>query len=260
MDGVIISGYPGTIISTWQQAGRAGRGTEESIAVLVAFQNPLDQYFMNHPEMFFGRPHEHAIVDLSNPYIVSGHLLCAASEIPVGEDDTLYFGDRVKDFLKPLEVQMLVHKGPGGWVYSGKARATEVVSLDNIPSEIFRVICDGELLETMDKTQACREAHEGAVLLHQGETYIVEKMDLTARIVQVKKADVDYYTEAMKVVDVGIVKEVESRRIGNIAVSLGEVNVSERYIGYKIKKENGTVGIRPLNLPLCISGQRRYGL
>ncbi len=98
LDGVIISGYPGTIISTWQQAGRAGRGTDESIATLVAFQNPLDQYFMKHPTVFFDKTHEHAIIDLSNYYIVSGHLMCAASEMPIKlAEDGVYWGDIVED-------------------------------------------------------------------------------------------------------------------------------------------------------------------
>ncbi|NQS90564.1 DEAD/DEAH box helicase, partial [Patescibacteria group bacterium] len=210
LDSVVISGYPGTIISTWQQAGRAGRGTDESIATLVAFQNPLDQYFMKHPKIFFDKPHEHAIIDLSNPYIVSGHLMCAASEMPIKlAEDGVYFKDVVEDILRALENQGLVQDTPDGWVYSGKGRATEAVSLDNISSDIFKVICDGELLETMDRMQAYREAHKGAVLIHQGQTYIVEDLELKNSIVQVKKRDVDYSTEAMKVVNIEVLKEIE---------------------------------------------------
>ena len=86
LDAVIISGYPGTMMSTRQQAGRAGRRGAESLAILVAQANPLDQYFMHHPDQFFGRSHEHAIVDTKNPYIVSGHILCAAAELPLQEE------------------------------------------------------------------------------------------------------------------------------------------------------------------------------
>ncbi|HEC86665.1 MAG TPA: DEAD/DEAH box helicase, partial [Thermoplasmatales archaeon] len=236
LDGVIISGYPGTVISTWQQAGRAGRGGEESIVVLVAFQNPLDQYFMNHPSVFFDRPHEYGVVDLSNPYLISGHLLCAASELPVTWDDRTYFRDHLESFLESLENQKLLRKTPDGWVYSGKARATEVVKLDNISSEVFRVVCDGELLETMDRTQAYREAHKGAVLLHQGETYIVEDLDLENCIIQVKKKDVDYFTEAMKIIDIKITRELEKKMLGDFIISLGDVTVSEQYVGYKVVK------------------------
>ncbi|GAH88049.1 unnamed protein product, partial [marine sediment metagenome] len=196
LDSVIISGYPGTIISTWQQAGRAGRGDEESIATLIALQNPLDQYFMKNPSKFFDKSNEYAIIDESNPYIVSGHLLCATAELPVKvEEDERYFGKDLGDVLKALEKQGLVRDTPKGWVYRGKIRATEAVSIDNISSEIFKVICDGVLLETMDRPQVYREAHKGAILLHQGETYVVGDLDLKNQIVDVVKDEVDYFTE-----------------------------------------------------------------
>jgi len=250
LDSVIISGYPGTIISTWQQAGRAGRGDNESVATLVAFQNPLDQYFMKHPKVFFDKSHEHAIIDLSNPYIISGHLMCAASEMPIKlAEDGIYCGDGIEDILKALERQSLVQNTPNGWVYSGKGRATEAVSLHNISSDIFKVICGGETLETMDRTQAYREAHKGAILLHQGETYIVEDLDLKNSIVQVKKRDVGYYTEAMKIVDIAILEEIEKEKIGNFAVSFGEVEVNEEYVGYKIMKYDKVIGMEKLDLP-----------
>ena len=250
LDSVVISGYPGTIISTWQQAGRAGRGISESVATLVAFQNPLDQYFMKHPKVFFDKAHEHAIIDLLNPYIVSGHMMCAASESPIKlAEDGIYFGDNVEDILKALERRRLVQNTPNGWVYSGKGRAAEAVSLDNISSDIFKVIWDGELLETMDRTQAYREAHKGAVLLHQGETYIVEDLDLKNSVIQVKKRDTDHYTETMKVVDIAILEEIEKKKIGNVAVSFGDVEVNEQYVGYKILKYDKVVGMERLNLP-----------
>jgi DEAD/DEAH box helicase domain-containing protein len=250
LDSVIISGYPGMIISTWQQAGRAGRGKNESIAVLIAFQDPLDQYLMRHPEVFFDKPHEHAIIDLSNPYILSGHLMCAASEMPIKlADDGIYFMDDAEDVLRALETHGLVQNTPNGWVYSGKGRATDTVSLDNISSDIFKVICEGEILETMDRTQAYREAHKGAVLLHQGETYIVEDLDLKNSVVQVEKRDVDYYTEAMKIVDIAILEEIEKREIGNFMVSLGNIEVNEQYVGYKIMKYDKVIGMERLDLP-----------
>jgi DEAD/DEAH box helicase domain-containing protein len=250
LDSVIISGYPGTIISTWQQAGRAGRGNNESIAVLIAFQDPLDQYLMRHPEVFFDKPHEHAIIDLSNPYILSGHLMCAASEMPIRlEDDGIYFVDDTEDVLKALETHGLVQNTPNGWVYPGKGRATEAVSLDNISSDIFKVICEGEILETMDRTQAYREAHKGAVLLHQGETYVVEDLDLKNSVVQAKKRDVEYYTEAMKIVDIAISEEIEKKEVGDLIVYFGEVEVNEEYVGYKIMKYDKVVGMERLDLP-----------
>ncbi len=253
LDSVIISGYPGTVVSTWQQAGRAGRGIDESIAVLVAFQNPLDQYFMNHPKMFFDRSHEHAIIDTNNPYILSGHLLCAASELPVRlSSDRPYFGEDFDPMLRAFKEQNLLQRTSSGWVYIGTGRAVDVVKLDNISSETFKVICNGELLETMDRTQAYREAHEGAVLLHQGETYIVEDLGIENLIIQTKKREVDYYTEAMKIVNIEILEEIERKKVGDLKISRGEVIVDEQYIAYKIKKYDETLSTEPLDLPPLI--------
>jgi DEAD/DEAH box helicase domain-containing protein len=250
LDSVIISGYPGTIISTWQQAGRAGRGVEESIATLVAFQNPLDQYFMKHPEMFFGRSHEHAIIDLSNYYIVLGHLMCAAAEMPITlTDGKLFFGDSCEGGLRELERQGLVQNTLRGLVYSGRGRATEVVRLDALSSDTFKVICDGKLLETIDRIQAYREAHSGAVLLHRGETYTVEEFDLNSAIVHVKKREVDFHTEPMKTVDIEVLEEMEKKEIGEFVVSFGDVKVTEQYVGYKILRYDDVVGIESLHLP-----------
>jgi len=250
LDAVIISGYPGTIISTWQQAGRAGRGIEESIAVLVAFQNPLDQYFIKHPQAFFDKSHEEAVIDLSNPYILSGHLMCAASELPIQlEEKGMYWKENVEDILTALERENLLQKTPHGWVYSGKGRAVDAVSLDTISSETFKVIKQGKLLETMDRAQAYREAYKGAVLLHQGETYLVKDFDLKNLIIQIEKKDVDYYTRVMDIADVKILEEVKRKKINEFIVSSGEVEVTEKYIKYKIMKYDRVLSTENLDLP-----------
>jgi len=112
---------------------------------------------MKHPAIFFGKPHEHAVIDLANPYILSGHVLCAAAEMPVlTEEDKVYFGDPLEGVLEILSEEKLVLKTAHGWVYAGRGRATEVVGLDQISEEVFRIVCDGSLLETMDRGQAFR--------------------------------------------------------------------------------------------------------
>jgi len=250
LDCVIISGYPGTIISTWQQAGRAGRGTDESAAVLVAFENPLDQYLMRHPDRFFGQSHEYAIIDLNNPYIVSGHLLCAAAEKPVSISvDRQYFGAETSELLDELGKQSLVKNTPAGWVYSGKGRPHDAVSLENITSDTFKVVCEGLLLETMDREHAFREGHTGAVMLHQGESYLVEDFDHAHRLIRVRKQEVDYFTQPVLVSDVKIIGEFDRRKFGDFLLSLGEVDVSEQYVKYKIKKFDRVIGVENLDLP-----------
>ncbi|HOT85504.1 MAG TPA: DEAD/DEAH box helicase [Methanofastidiosum sp.] len=250
LDSVIISGYPGTIISTWQQAGRAGRGASDSVATLVAFQNQLDQYFMRHPEMFFGKSHEHAIIDLSNPYILFGHTMCASSELPIVLDrDKKYLGGYLPQVLDELKSESLAKETPNGWIYSGSKSASMVVSLDSISSDIFKVMHQNKTLETMDRGQAYREAHEGAVLLHQGETYIVDSMDLKKCIIKVNKTDVDFYTQVLKESFVSVIDIIDKKSIGNLELFVGHLKVTENYNAYKIMKGDSTIGYKNIYLP-----------
>jgi DEAD/DEAH box helicase domain-containing protein len=250
LDAVIISGYPGTMMSTRQQAGRAGRKGDESLAILVAYANPLDQYFMNHPPQFFSRSHEHAIIDTGNPYIVSGHLLCAAAELPLVEDkDREYFGETFPELLSELASSDLIRKTSRGWVYSGRGRAADAVRLDGLLGSTFRILCHGRLLETMDRTQAYREAYKGAIMLHQGETYVVNEMDLETHTVRVTETDVDYYTQPLKEVDLSIIEILETRMIHGARCAFGDLEVTEQYTGYKIKRNDTIIGVEPLNLP-----------
>ncbi|MCX6683498.1 MAG: DEAD/DEAH box helicase [Methanoregula sp.] len=250
LDAVIIAGYPGTMMSTRQQAGRAGRKGGESLAILVAMANPLDQYFMNHPHHFFSCSHEHAIIDTGNPYIVSGHLLCAAAELPLHDDrDQEYFGESFYEILPELESSDLLRKTSRGWVYSGRGRAADAVRLDGIPGSTFRILCHGRLLETMDRAQAYREAHKGAIMLHQGEMYVVNEMDLETHTVRVTETDVDYYTQPLKKVDLTIIETSETRMINGVRCFFGDVEVTEQYTGYKIKRKDTIIGVELLVLP-----------
>jgi DEAD/DEAH box helicase domain-containing protein len=236
-------------MSTWQQAGRAGRKGGEALAVLVAMANPLDQYFMHHPQHFFSRSHEYAIVDTGNPYIISGHLLCAAAELPLREiPDKEYFGESFNEFLPQLASSDLLRKTSRGWVYSGRGRAADAVRLDGIPGSTFRILCHGRLLETLDRAQAYREAHKGAIMLHQGETYVVNDMDLETHTIRVTETDVDYYTQPQKKVDLTIVETLEMRIINGARCAYGEVEVTEQYSGYKIKRKDTIIGMEPLDL------------
>ncbi len=249
LDSVIISGYPGTIISTWQQAGRAGRTTADSIVTLVAFQNPLDQYFMKHPKAFFGRPHEKAIIDLTNPYISKGHIMCAASELPLTEEDHKYFPGVLTESIVALQKQNIVQKTPKGFEYCGTSRPSEKVNINNISSKIVTVICNGQVLETLELTKAYEEAHEGAVLLHQGETYVVEELNLKTYTATVRKKDVNYNTEPKKIVDITVRKRFEEKNQG-FTFGLGEVQVTEKYHQFILKNNEVILGVEPLYLPV----------
>ena len=250
LDAVIMAGYPGTIISTMQQAGRAGRGKGESVATLVGFHDPLDQYFMKHPDALFGGSHEHAIIDLSNEYITAGHAMCAAAELPLRlPHDELYFPALLAESLEALEHEGLVKNTASGWVYSGRGRATEAVPLNALSSQVFKMQCEGRLLETLDRTRAYREAHQGAVVLHEGETYVVEQLNLSSGIISVSKKHVDFHTEPIKTVDLHVIQELDMKRKGALTVSFGAVEVVEQYVGYKTLRYDQVVGTESLDLP-----------
>ena len=250
LDAVIIAGYPGTMMAARQQAGRAGRNGKESLSILVAQQNPLDQYFMHHPDEFFSRPSEHIIVDTANPYIVSGHILCAAAELPLRPDsDREYFGELFSEVTGDLTAAGLLRGTPRGIVYAGRGRATDAVRLDGMSAEGFRIVCNGKLLETMDQAQAYREAHKGAIMLHQGATYLVREMDLATHTIRVAETDVDYYTQPLKETEISVIATLSTKNVCGADCAFGDVEVTERYTGYKIKRKDTILGVEPLDLP-----------
>jgi len=247
---VIISGYPGTMISTWQQAGRAGRSNQKSLAVLIAFENQLDQYFMNNPEFFFDKPHENAIIDLTNPILQEAHLLCAAKELPLqrGEAEKYFsISQNVIDELVAKEDLHENHKGDFMYPYDDNPAMDH--SLDQISSEEFKVMNNGMLLETMERSQVYREAHEGAILINKGDTYVVNSVNLKSGYVNVSKEVVDYHTMVLNQTDISIKKKLSKTKYGDLTIHFGELTVSEDYFKYKKMHFSKAIGTYPLELP-----------
>ncbi len=214
LDAVIISGYPGTVISTRQQAGRAGRGKGESAAVLVGYENPLDQYYMKHPDKIFDQKNESATIDRNNESIALGGLICASSELPVKESEDIY--GEYEPQLEALEREGLLRETPLGYVYSGKERPAESIKIDNIAEDVFEVVTeDGEILETMDKSQAFREAHQGAVFLHQGDKYVVQNFDLGSKCIEAAKEEVEYHTRSISTTELSVLESSRKKHDGN---------------------------------------------
>jgi DEAD/DEAH box helicase domain-containing protein len=237
------------MISTWQQAGRAGRGENESLVVMVAFENALDQYLMNHPEFLFHKSHENAVIDLENEKISKGHILCAIKELPLTVEGYEKYFQTDYDTWDAIRKNMMVKEGLLGLTFVGLKDPAINISLDQISSDHFRVFHKKKLMETMNRQHAYSEAHEGAVLINQGETYIVDSFNLQNRKINVKKMDVDYHTQALKNVDVTIEKEAYHRTIGNFRVSFGEVKVSQDFYKYKEMLYGKTLATHNLDLP-----------
>ena len=250
LDAVIISGYPGTMISTWQQAGRAGRSSQKSLAILIAFENQLDQYFMNNPKFFFDKPHENAIIDLTNPILQEAHLLCAAKELPIkyGEVDK-YF--KISDeILEELVSKKDLHiNARGDYMYPYDDNPAMDHSLDQISGQEFKIMNNGTLLETMERSQVYREAHEGAILINKGDTYVVNSVSLSRGFVNVNQKTVDYHTMVLNKTDINIRKKLSKTRYGNLTIHFGELTVSEDYFKYKKMQFSKSVGTYPLDLP-----------
>ena len=254
LDASVITGYPGSVSSTWQQAGRSGRRTEESLAVLVAQDNPLDQYVIRHPETFFGRPVENALVSPENPYIAQPHLMCAAYESPLTSQDEELFGSSYLAHLNSLQERGLVRKGNGAW-YATPAipYPAETVNIRSTSSDNYLVVVEGSgvILETVDESSAFQQLHQGAVYLHQGEPYLVVRLDLESRTAHVAPSDGEYYTQTRDLTDIRILDVLRSKVAGGVEVCLGNVEVTNYILGFKKRRPftEEIIGEEYLDLP-----------
>ncbi len=246
LDAAILVGFPGSLLSAWQQAGRAGRGSEPSLLVFVPFENPLDRYFLAHPVEFLGRTRERLVVPLGNPRQQAGHLACAAAELPLSEAGLT---PAEAELARGLCEQGLLAPTPRGYVYRGLRRAHEIVPLNDLSGETVRMTCADRLIETMDPVRARRDAFPGAVYLHRGDTYVVDRLDLDQGLVEVRREDVDYRTHSLRASEVVILSCEEARPRAGFELRAGRVRVTESFLGYKTIHADRTVAVRPLDLP-----------
>ncbi|MDV0442086.1 DEAD/DEAH box helicase [Methanorbis furvi] len=250
LDSVIISGFPGTMMSVRQQAGRAGRAGKDALITFVAQQNPLDQYFMRHPDAFFDAPCEQPILDLENPYVLRDHLLCAAAELPYRtERDAAYFGETAADILPALKDEHLIASTPKGFVYCGTEPPAQKVSLSGKSSGTWTVVFKNTVLETMDEYQMFREAYPGAVIFHQGERYVVEETDRKNLVIRVKKSQDNYRTRSLHTTDIRILSREKTCKHGSLFVHYGSVLVSTQMLGYSVLEYDQIVATHPLETP-----------
>jgi len=258
----VMAGYPGTIASTWQQAGRAGRRAEVSAAVLVASAMPLDQYLVTHPRYFFGQPVERALLDPDNLAVLANHLACAAFELPFEHGEPFgSFGD-AGAVLDVLGEEGVLHRSGDRHTWIGEGYPAGGFSLrTSTPGNI--VIQDGtvdspRVIGQVDRASAPVLLYEGAVYLHGGETYVVESLDWEGGLASARAAELDYYTRASSTTDVRIIEEYSppaptglSRERGGASGGYGEVLVTTRATGYrKIKRyTHETLAWSPIDLP-----------
>ena len=253
LDAALLAGYPGTRASMWQQAGRAGRRGTESMAVLIAQDDPLDQYLLSHPGDLFDKPPESAVIDPTNPYILDPHLACAAREQPLRRVELEIFGpdafeasERLLERGEMVERRGLLH-------HRGRESPHRKVDIRSASGSLYAIVDadTGQLLGTVDEGRAFWHVHPGAVYLHQGEQYEVAELDLAGKVALVTRSDAELYTQTLDETDIEVLRVLDTRTVGRIPALFGEVRVTRRVIGFQ-RKSAATLEVVdevPLNLP-----------
>jgi len=252
LDAVLIAGWPGTWASLWQQAGRAGRAGRHATAVFIARDDPLDSYLVHHPDTLLHHPIEPAVLDPANPYVLGPHLTAAAAELPLTEPDLELFGTAAAKAVTELAAAGELRRRPSGWYYSRHRRPAREISIRGDFGRQVRVIeeATGRLVGTMDEPSAHRYVHDGAVYLHQGESYLVSRLDLADGVALVEPGDPGYSTQARDVTDIDVIGERRRARWGAADLMLTDVRVTRQVIGYSRLRSGKSKGaVVPLELP-----------
>jgi DEAD/DEAH box helicase domain-containing protein len=253
LDVALLAAYPGTIASTWQRAGRAGRRQGTSAAVLVASSAPLDQFMVQNPEYFFGRSPEHGYVNPDNLLILINHLKCAAFELPLREDEKFGALD-LRRLCQHLEETGFLHHTQDGWHWVSESYPADALSLRSVSSDNF-VIVDNthepRVIGETDFSSALTTLHEKAIYIQDGVQYHVERLDYDDRKAYVHQVDSEYFTDAISYTKIKILETFDSTTAGAARKNHGEVQVNTQVVGFKKIKfytmEN--VGSGELTLP-----------
>jgi DEAD/DEAH box helicase domain-containing protein len=249
LDCAISVGFPGTTASLRQQWGRAGR-RGHGLAVLVASQDALDQYFMREPETLLGRSVEAAILDHANPRVLDGHVRSAAFEAPLDDADRATLGDEALERAAQLPE---LKRTKSGYVFAGREYPAAQFGLRSTTPDTFAVVeaQTGTVLGIVEHERAYSTVHEGAVYLHLGESYLVRELDLRSRTALVTPYKGDYYTQAKKETNTAIEETLRAERRCGLELSFGRISVTERVVAYQKKsvRDQSTLETIELDLP-----------
>ncbi len=255
LEACLMVGYPGSIASAWQQAGRAGRRAGESLAILIARSNPMDQFIVENPDYFFTRSPEACRVNPDNLLILLHHIKSAAFELPFEEGET--FGkEDLMELLSYLEEKGVLHRVDKRWHWAAESYPADEVSLRTINPENVVVVdttdaANHKVIAEVDWESAFTAVHDDAVYMVESQQYHVDKLDLERKKAYVRKVDVDYYTDAMTYTGVRVIDDFDKRMKGRIIVEHGEVHVARKVVGYKKIKfyTSENVGYGDIHLP-----------
>ena len=236
LDATVLTGYPGSIASTWQQAGRSGRRGDRALSVLVAMDNPLDQFLMRHPESFFEKGHETARTSSANPYVLKPQMLCAAYEAPLTEADAELFGPDLPKLAAELESDGFLQTRRGQWHLAPDVTyPAQDINIRSASGSFFTLVDDrsGAVLETVEESAAYTQLHPGSVYLHQAEDYLVTELDLESHTAYAQPTDAPYYTQARHLTETRVLNIYRIKPVGRSTVYLGEVSVSTTVMGFR---------------------------
>jgi DEAD/DEAH box helicase domain-containing protein len=256
LDVCILVGYPGTVAATWQRGGRVGRADRESLVALLAQPDALDQYFMRHPEDFFGRGFESAVVDPDNPVVVGKHLVCAAAETPLRADEALFPLPKYASILEQLvgEGELLRSASGREW-FSHRLQPHRFVDIRSA-GEGYTIFEEGSkrVIGQIGTPRVYSECHPGAIYLHKAESYRVKQLDQGKREVWAAASEVDYYTKALSEKQTEILRTVRTRPMFNFTACYGKLKVTERVRGYEKRRIFGQelLSVHELDMPAHI--------
>ncbi|WP_372449354.1 DEAD/DEAH box helicase [Cellulomonas hominis] len=253
LDAVVIAGWPGTRVSLWQQAGRAGRAGADGLVVLVAREDPLDTFLVHHPEAALDAPVEATVFDPGNPYVLAPHLCAAAAETPIRAEELDLFGPGTRELLDVLVGRGALRRRPSGWYWTHAEQAARLTDLRGTGGDPVRVVesATGRLLGTVDSAAADSTVHAGAVYVHQGATYVVDALHLDDGVALVDRRDVDYGTWARWVTSTEIRSTTSERRWGPVTWGFGAVDVTTQVLSFQRKRipDMEVLGSELLDLP-----------
>lgn len=253
LEATVMNGYPGTIASLWQQAGRSGRKDEHALSVLIAGADPLDQYVIKHQEYIFGKPFEMAFINTGNPYILQKHLLAALMETPFTKDDLRIMGGYCIKALEELARQGLVRQSGDTWYALPSAFNASMINLRSTSQDLYQIVegATGELIASVDDSRAFFEVHEGALYLHMGRGYLVTALDLMKKVAFVEECDEDHFTQPLDKTNIEVIEVLEERSFPGCGLFFGTVTVETHVNGFVRRSISGgeILGFGQLDLP-----------
>lgn len=253
LDAVLLAGFPGTRAALWQQVGRAGREGQDALGILVARDDPLDTYLVNHPEALLGRPVEACVFDPSNHYVLGPHLLAAAEESPLDPGELSLFGPSAREAVDAMTEAGLLRRRGARWYWTDRRRASDLADIRSAGGSPVQMVegSTGRVIGTVDAGAAHGTAHEGAVYVHLGETWLVSSLDLETHVAVLERAEPAYSTSAREVTDIRVVGEQQHQAWGRCRLSFGQVDVSNQVVSFlKRRIPSGEVlAEEPLDLP-----------